>query len=96
MGEREFVNQAFCFTSPCFPRSHHIPRIGQEEVLSDVCRQKIEENPPVVELDFLHAISLFFSLTNKNIHTAVAAFPTFTTRGQKKPSHTSVSETRND
>lgn len=68
-------------------------------MLSDVCRQKIEENPPVVELDFLHSISLFFSLTNKNIHTAVTAFPTLTTRGQKKPSHTltvSVSETRND
>lgn len=96
MGEREVVNQAFCFSLLPASHVHHIPRIGQEEVLSDVCRQKIEENPPVVELDFLHAISLFFSLTNKNIHTAVTAFPTFTTRGQKKPSHTSVSDTRND
>lgn len=68
--------------------------------MSDVCRQKIEEDPPVVELDFLHAIPLLFSLTNKNKHTAVTAFPTFTTRGQKKPLYTwavSVSsETRNE
>lgn len=54
-------------------------------MLSNVRWQEIEENPPVVELDFLHAISLLFSLTVNNVRTAVSAVPMVTTRGRKKP-----------
>lgn len=43
--------------------AHHVPWVGHEEVLSHVRRQKIEENPPVVQLDFLHAVPLLFRLT---------------------------------
>lgn len=68
--------------------------------MSNVCRQEIEENPPVVELDFLHSVSLLFSLMTTNVRTAVSAFPTFTTRGQTKTlniwTDCFTSETRND
>lgn len=46
--------------------AHHVPGVRHEEVLSHVGRQEVEENPPVVQLDLLHAVSLLFSLTHTN------------------------------
>ena len=65
--------------------AHHVPGVGQEEVLSHVRRQEVEENPPVIELDFLHAIPLFFGLAHRE-DTAMSSPHLFTAQGQQKTS----------
>lgn len=42
--------------------SHHVSGVGQQEVLCHMNWQKVEENPLVVQFDFLHAVSLLLGL----------------------------------
>lgn len=42
--------------------SHHVSGVGQQEVLCHMNRQQVEENPLVVQFDFLHAVSLLLGL----------------------------------
>lgn len=61
--------QACCCTlHVCLPflHAHHVPGVGHEEVLGHVCWQKVEENPPVIQLDFLHPIPLLFRLATED------------------------------
>lgn len=42
--------------------AHHVPGVGHEEVLSDVGRQEVEEDPLVVQLHPLHVVPLLLRL----------------------------------
>jgi len=49
-------------------KSDHVSWVGQQEVLSYMCRQQVEQNPLIVQLHSLHVISLLRSLRMKHIN----------------------------